>query len=124
MLKPFIPVFVWALVILGLSTMPGVSIPSTWADLISLDKLAHCIVYGLLAYIGLRALDLSGLYLKKWVILSILLGCAYGVLMEFIQYAFFPDRYFEVLDIIANIIGSLAGAWIYNFFYRRKSVAK
>jgi len=28
--------------------------------------------------------------------------------MEVVQYAFFPDRYFEFWDIVANIIGALA----------------
>jgi glycopeptide antibiotics resistance protein len=33
------------------------------------------------------------------------------VAIEFVQGGWIPDRYFDVLDILANIIGSITG-WI------------
>jgi VanZ family protein len=46
---------------------------------------------------------------------------AYGVLMEIMQFAFFKGRYFEVLDIIANIIGSFTGLFVFKYFINKKS---
>lgn len=45
----------------------------------------------------------------------------YGLFMEILQFTFFPGRYFEVLDIIANIIGSFAGLFVFKFFITKKS---
>ncbi|NNE29982.1 MAG: VanZ family protein [Saprospiraceae bacterium] len=124
MLKAFFPAIVWSLIILGLSTMPGVSLPQSWADLISFDKLAHLVVYALLSFLVLRALSkIEGLNRKNLVKTLVFCGL-YGILMESIQYGFFPDRYFEVLDIIANIIGSFIGAWMFYYLHRKKPVAR
>lgn len=49
---------------------------------------------------------------------AILASSLYGIGMEFIQYAFFPNRFFEVLDIIANIIGSVLGVFGLNFLIK------
>ena len=44
-------------------------------------------------------------FMDRWHVCNI-----YGVMMEIDAiYSFFPGRYFEVLDIIANIIGSFVG---------------
>ena len=120
MLKNWSLTIIWALVILGLSIMPGISIPQTWADLFSWDKLAHAIVYGVLSYLAFRAYALDNQVIWKHGLWIIILTSAYGVLIEIIQGTFFPGRFFEVLDIIANIIGSLLGVLIFIFLQRRK----
>ncbi len=88
----------WAVVILVLSTMPGKQLPRIdW--LMTPDKFGHAVVYGILA---------AGLFFsfQRAYILPFILASAYGIGMEIIQYAFFPDRYFEIWDIVANIIGA------------------
>jgi len=49
---------------------------------------------------------------------AILLSSVYGIGIEFVQYAFFPNRFFEVLDIIANIIGSISGVLALYFLVK------
>ena len=53
-----------------------------------------------------------------WVFLACTI---YGILMEGMQYAFFPGRYFEVLDIIANIIGAIIGLIFFQKFFMSKT---
>jgi VanZ family protein len=44
-----------------------------------------------------------------------LISAGYGILLEFGQYYIFPGRYFEILDIVANIIGSISSLLFLKF---------
>ena len=107
------------MVILYLSGGPGVSLPSSWADLFSVDKFAHAVVYAILTFLLLVGYHRQ----KEKQVLSIVLllsavfgSSFYGFLMELMQYFVFPGRFFEVMDIIANIIGSFIGLFFYTKF--------
>lgn len=99
--------------IVWLSSGPGLQIPSTWWNLFSPDKLGHLFFYGVLATLTLRGLHRSG-YLPQpeavkprvWIAIGV---SALGMLMEFNQWAFFPGRYFEMADELANIAGAILG---------------
>ncbi|MEL6969452.1 MAG: VanZ family protein [Bacteroidota bacterium] len=97
----------WAAVILVLSTMPGTQLPKIeW--LMTPDKFGHAAVYGIftvgLFYSLVPYAARAGQ--NRW--LSFTIASVYGIAMEVIQYAFFPGRYFEIWDIVANIIGAFA----------------
>ena len=105
-MKYYIPPIVCAISIFWLSVTSGVNLPETFKDLLSFDKIAHAIAYGVLAALFFLAGFFSKGRLSSGHIISVSLGVSlYGVLMELIQYYFFPGRYFEVLDILANIMG-------------------
>lgn len=115
--KGYIPSIIWTVIIVSLSVIPGESLEGyTWSDMWNIDKLGHLIFYSthtLLLLIAMSArsdklLTLNYKYLAPF--LSILLGLC----MELIQYKFFADRHFDVLDLIANIIGSLVGLIIFK----------
>ncbi len=120
-MKNYLPAIVCAAVILALSIGPGISLPQTWWDLFSVDKLGHFIAYAALTWSLLwgakrsNALESNGSTRTLGIILagSIL----YGLLLEIVQYSYFPNRYFEVMDIIANIIGSIAGVKLSKFHF-------
>jgi len=118
LLKSYIPTIVWALFILFLSTYGvGLNLPESLWDIIGWDKLAHASVYGILAFLLVRLL-MSRRPLTWTVLLWVTIAStAYGVLMEMIQYSFFPNRHFEILDIIANIIGIAISIIFVNYFY-------
>lgn len=81
-------------------------------DFFSQDKVLHLSCYMILTLLwcyGLRKLGSS-----KVTRNALLITIAIGVLMEIFQYLFFEGRQFEILDIIANISGSLIGAIIFN----------
>lgn len=111
-IPPFLLAGVWAIFILIISTIGvGMNLPSSWWEIISWDKLAHAIVYFVLAYFLYKGFRLKQTKSRAiWYAIS--LATFYGILMEFVQYAFFPNRYFEVLDIIANIVGIIVCAFL------------
>ena len=83
-----------------------------------MDKLGHFTVYGILS-----ASILWGMHKNSWelcgknVAIAILLSSVFGITMELMQYYFFPGRYFEYLDIIANIIGAICGSALFKYVY-------
>lgn len=102
---------IWAVVIFILSTMPGQQLPRIeW--LMTPDKLAHAFVYGILAIGCYQSLENVG----QKAIFAGLLASSYGIAMELIQYGFFPGRYFELWDIVANISGAFIALLIWNYF--------
>lgn len=111
MIKAYWPAFLWLLVITGLSVMPGVQLPSF--QLFAADKLAHAFVYGVLTWLLLRAnTRLVPGRTNRWnEIIMLCISTSYGVLMEFVQYAFIPGRFYEVDDMLANAFGCIVG-WL------------
>ncbi len=110
----------WALVILALSITPGQELPDIqfW----EFDKFAHIGVYGLLTFLACAAFatrsagGIGGIPFRWFVLIGAVL---YGVAIECVQGAWIPQRYFDVFDILANALGSVAGALAYGFFARR-----
>jgi VanZ family protein len=114
--KGYIPAILWAGVILGLSLMPGKSLPSfNFWDIIAPDKLGHFGVYGLLTGLFFWGYVRSGGQLLGAVRLRIALYCiGYGVLLECLQHLVTNgDRHFDVLDALANTIGVGLAFWWY-----------
>ena len=122
-MKNFIPAIIWAGIIFWLSAGAGINLPETWLDMIGTDKIGHAIFYMVLSVLLLWGLERSRNEIpdKNSAYFLIAVSSFYGVLMEIMQYAFYPGRYFEVLDIIANIIGSFTGLYLYNYFFIKKS---
>jgi len=121
-LKYFLPAILWSIVIFILSTRSGINLPESWMDFISWDKFGHAVVYCILTI-----LLLIGSYQKNAkhdlgraiLTLGVIISSIYGISMEIVQYSFFPGRFFEVMDIIANIIGSLIGLIIFKHFFTK-----
>lgn len=101
------PVVGWALLVLVGSTArvkdPGIEVPG-----IGLDKLVHLAIYFVLTLLLYRALRANSRSIRRALGYSFLLAATYGVAMEGLQWAFFPERSFENWDIVANISGSIA----------------
>ncbi len=116
-MKSYLPVIGWSALILLLSTRATINLPQSWWDLFSPDKLGHAFVYGVQTWLLLKAFQDKAIG-KNPVFWALFLSIFYGILMEVLQYTFFPNRFFEVFDIIANIIGSLMGLTIFNKFFK------
>lgn len=95
----------WAGAIFYLSIIPGVQLPEIP---VSPDKLGHFVAYGLLTwliFLGFQKQNKWTVGIAVWTVVGVSL---YGILLEFVQWAFFPHRFFEVWDMIANITGAFA----------------
>jgi len=80
------------------------------------DKLQHVAAYGTLGVLwafAIRQNQLAGRAAPSWLWL---LGslCLLGAGMEYAQYAFFPNRYFEFADMLANGVGAGIGLLVFN----------
>jgi VanZ family protein len=91
--------------------IPGKEFPSsTWMSMIWFDKWVHVGLF--LVMVILWSWAISGKsqgILKRSFLRIALLSILYGVVMELVQEFFIPNRSFEILDIVTDGIGSLAG---------------
>lgn len=106
--------FFWLLAITWLSTRGGISLPGF--SLIATDKLAHACSYGLLVWLILLSAKhrSTSLFVGVWAFASL-----YGAFMEWIQYSYFPNRFFEVDDMLANAIGAALSAAVFAITHRK-----
>ena len=120
MLRKLIPAILWAILILYFSTKGKINLPDSWGNLLSMDKIGHFWIYGIFTFLLLRGLIFPfSKWKEKGVQIALSISILYGIGLEVIQYAFFPGRYFEFLDIIANIIGSFIGLLFFNFLMKK-----
>ncbi len=114
--KAFWPAAVWAAILVYLSATPGIDLPDV--KLFEPDKLAHAGAYGLFTYLLLRGFrQRSGSPVsRRKALISFLIAAGWGALMELMQDRFFPYRYFEIADEIANIFGSILSVGIFKLF--------
>ncbi len=112
------PAFIWGIAILLLSTVGGVNPPRIMPNLLEPDKLAHAVAYCILATLLTWGLVRNGCTFWQAVLWSTGFCVFYGLTMEFVQYWFFPNRYFEVWDIVANTAGCFISILLANFFIK------
>ena len=99
------------------------SLPSPPAGLT--DKHEHFFFYGILAALALRALANGEWPGVRWATVcgAIVISSLYGVSDEFHQ-RFVPGRTYEVLDMVADAIGSAAAAgvlWAWSIIRHRSN---
>lgn len=113
----FIPAICWFILSLVLLCLPGSSLPRiSWFAAIHADKLIHITLFGILCTLfafPFHKSDQSAGQRKKWFLLILFGGIAYGTAMEFVQKYWVPNRSFEALDIAADSVGSLI-AYFYS----------
>ena len=75
----------------------------------------HFIAYALLGALFLRAFNITRIkhHLKLIIILSIILSSLYGISDE-IHQSFVPFRTADAMDALADILGSIAGVYLYQ----------
>ncbi|MDI6796933.1 MAG: VanZ family protein [Desulfatibacillaceae bacterium] len=115
----------WALVLLYcaylffLSSMPGSDTPPPFPHF---DKIIHFGLYAVLGALMLNALLLQapGMGAGSRIAIAALICALYGVTDEIHQH-FVPTRKMDVLDMLANALGSAFGAFAAQRFARRKA---
>ena len=117
----YIPALVWWFVVLILMCTPGKDLPElgSWTELISLDKLIHIGVFGLLAYLFMRPVAIRDISvsIKKQTFLKIAIaGSIWGLTLEFVQHFWIPGRSMDLMDFVADAIGCML-AYLYSKKY-------
>jgi VanZ family protein len=99
--------FLSLIIIFYLSIVPASDIPNIAAlDFLS-DKFIHALIFLFLSFVGLKChFNISILFLLTMVF-------SFGLTIEIIHY-YHPYRFFEIADLIANLIGILAALLIFN----------
>ena len=89
------------------SAVPASSIPNIAALSFLTDKMIHALIFLYLSFIGLNCyFDISKLLLLGMIF-------SFGLVIEIIHF-YHPYRFFEVPDLIANLIGILLALVIFN----------
>lgn len=117
----------WAALIAFLCLTPGSNLPQwQWADLLSVDKLVHMLMFGVLSYLLARGFrDRAGNTWSMGRVLCIagLMSFAYGALMELLQDIPGLGRNGDIVDLTANTIGAVVGVHLVHRFWSRKGAA-
>src|SRR4030095_843532 len=101
----------WTIITIGLLCLPGSAIPGFGLfGVKNLDKVAHIILFGGIVF-SWSVFVFSRLILAKKTLITICLITAgsvtLGIIMEYVQFYFIPNRQFDVGDIWANFAGSV-----------------
>ena len=114
----WLPLIFYCLAIFIQSGRPGLEkIP----DVRFLDKFLHFFAYGRLGVLFYRAYETLPLkkFKKLLIFISIASATLYGISDEIHQY-YVPSRYADLMDVIANTIGSICGVYLYYRWKNRK----
>jgi len=109
------PILVYCLLIFIQSSCPSPDITPDWPYV---DKVLHFTAYALLGALFLRAFKTTRIrhHLKLIFALSVLFSALYGISDE-IHQSFVPYRTADYRDVLADILGSILGVYI---FYKIK----
>jgi VanZ family protein len=113
----YAPAVLWWLIVLVLICTPGQALPKlgSWADLVSLDKIIHVIIFAFMGYFFMRPVALTNRSIKEKrnIFIKITLAIAlWGLTTEYIQEFWVINRTFDVYDSVADAAGALVA-----FFY-------
>jgi VanZ family protein len=94
---------VLTIAVLVLSLMPGSSVPKV--KIPNIDKLVHIGMYFFLTISYYYGFFNSNSKSLKPLVLSAIVASLFGFLIEILQHFAVSTRYFDELDILANVIG-------------------
>lgn len=109
----FIPAVIWLIISIILLTLPGNDLPHNGIfNLPNFDKLVHFGMFFLLSVFfcfpfskpGEKSSAITAVFYKVAFFVII-----YGIVMEFVQKFFAVQRSFDIIDILFDTLGSLAG---------------
>ena len=117
----WLPLVIYCLAIFIQSSFPG---PKKLPSFTFADKILHFGAYGLLGILFFRAYETLPLKANKTLLILLSIGSAtlYGVSDEIHQY-FVPFREADIMDVIANTLGSICGVYFYHMWKTQKKPA-
>ncbi len=119
LLLRWLPAFLWGLIILVLSLMPGGVGAMTLFGIPHFDKIGHFGMYAGWTFFIMWGLGgHAGLAWDRKIFLTMFIGVCIGVLLEFGQKWMRQGRSFEGWDMVANAAGAVAGVGVFYLLFR------
>ena len=119
-ISQFIPALIWWAITFWLLTLPGSKVPAyPWMENLAVDKWAHVFIFTIFCiafYWPFTNTTISQRTRKHWFLAIALMGCGYGIAMEFVQKYYVINRAFEWGDMLADTIGCAVG-WCWGRKY-------
>ncbi len=113
----FIPAVLYFILTLVLLSVPGTALPRGPNNY---DKLVLVGMFFGLCFMFCRPFQTSSLTVaekRSWFLSIALYGCAYGIIMEFVQKYLIPFRSYDVWDMACDALGCFLGfLWSVRFF--------
>ena len=108
-IQPYKWVWLWALFILfACGANPGTLAQLRLEDLFGYDKPIHAFLFGMLAWLGIKAnLSNSNFSVKKLITTWCFAAAIYGAFIELLQKFIFTGRSYDYFDMLANTLGCL-----------------
>lgn len=120
----FFPAIAWLIISTVLLTLPGSTLPKeSWLDNLYIDKWVHISMFLIMTGLWCRAWlsrESDPGKLKRAFLLIAAASAGYGIIMEFVQLFWIPNRAFEVKDILSDTLGSLIGLALSHRRYIKK----
>lgn len=119
----------WTLITIVLLCLPGSSLPGEGFvfHIPHFDKIVHVILFGGIVffwgcYFAFRSRQLVRQHWQRLVILLAVLSTGLGIVLEFVQFNFIPQRSFDRGDIVADAAGALAAMASLLLYYSRRLI--
>src|SRR5688500_15884419 len=102
-LKKYALVFLWAaFILLACGASPGTFQTLHLSDLFSYDKPIHAILFGVQAWLIIKANAVNGRAPRQVVFVAGIIAASYGALIEVLQLFWFEGREYDYFDMIAD----------------------
>jgi VanZ family protein len=103
----------WFIFTTILLCLPGSVFPKeNWFDKIWLDKWIHIALFSFMVFLWCWFVRARLNKRSNLLVQIFLYSVLYGIVMEFIQKFFIPNRSFDIGDIVADAIGSGIGLFV------------
>jgi len=110
----------WFIMTTVLLCLPGSAFPKqNWFDKIWLDKWVHLGLFAVMVVLWCRAITAAENRNNSIFLQITFYVFLYGVVMEFVQKNFIPNRSFDVGDIVSDLIGSAIGLFVVMRWHKK-----
>ena len=113
----------WVAIILYLSFTPLTGWPKVGAfEKLYFDKLVHVAMYAILCFLLIRGIfkQTGSRATVASIIAAVVFCSAMGTAIEFLQPQLTLYRQFEIADIVADLIGALAGFCLFSWIRKKR----
>jgi VanZ family protein len=119
-IKKYYLAILWALISLTACGVNGNSLPKINLD-ISIDKIAHIVLFGVQAWLILMVNQKRGSGLNwKQAHIAVVVSIVYGIVIEGLQATVFINRSYDYADMVADGIGAVMCYPLAMFWFRLK----